>query len=699
VMPRRQVAFMLVFLLMAGAAVGYAAIPQNTIQHNHGITYPTINGTLGYWVGVNQIVSAARAASFVTLDTGQGANELYDMDQNVLTTSDVDFASVNFTGPTPLMLNGTIVEPDVLLYPESAYSYIIWTDGAGNYYAKNGTTGEVEFSGNEPGAVSNNVITALINGGIIKYLGGDYDFSVSLRPTDKIRITGEGKSTRFTTTIGIPIIYIPYTDPVDDVEIDHITIDLTNGVNLSKGIQLEAGNNFNIHDIEIVDRSVLTTGILQCLVIGRYNHASNLVSDVKIDNVVIEVEGRRKTFPLQIYWATNTKVVNSRFKGRDAAVPINAAFHPSVQLEGLTNFNFDKNVVEYGHHNGILFTDLPAASYSNGIHITNSFFNNNGDDAIDLNNGYNGVVDNCRFYNTEYEAVSLENGCYNWQISNIQTNTRRIYIKDSTLITVNNCIFKRDARGSTGIYAKNSTEITLTSNEVRGAYYGIDLDDCGVLTITGNIITPIGYRDKAIRLVDTIYVTMCSNDIYGEIGVAIEGIIESGISDYNLIENNNFAAPSFYAGYVVVTVGSHSFVENNLGYISSGEIRTASGTLTAGVANAIAFSWHNPEAQDILIRKVVVEVTTAGGTVGSHLDVGIADDAAGTNRGIEFFDDLLLNSVQINDSWLAGDGGQQTKWVFCQDTASAVDDWIVGQILDANAASLVGRYYIEYSGR
>jgi len=85
--------------------------------------------------------------------------------------------------------------------------------------------------------------------------------------------------------------------------------------------------------------------------------------------------------------------------------------------------------------------------------------------------------------------------------------------------------------------------------------------------------------------------------------------------------------------------------------------------------------------------------------VGSHLDVGIADDAVGTARGTEFFDDLLLNNVKINDSWVAGDGGMQIKWVFCQDSASAVDGWIVGQILDANAANLVGRYYIEYAGR
>lgn len=146
-------------------------------------------------------------------------------------------------------------------------------------------------------------------------------------------------------------------------------------------------------------------------------------------------------------------------------------------------------------------------------------------------------------------------------------------------------------------------------------------------------------------------------------------------------------------------VGNNCVIKDNIGYIHRGEVRTASGELAAGNANAICFAWHNPENQDILVKKVVIEVTTAGGTPGSHLDVGIADDATGTNRGTEFFDDLDLNAAQIDDSWVAGDGGQQTKYVFCQDNASATDGWIVGQILDANAASLEGKYYIEYVGR
>lgn len=147
------------------------------------------------------------------------------------------------------------------------------------------------------------------------------------------------------------------------------------------------------------------------------------------------------------------------------------------------------------------------------------------------------------------------------------------------------------------------------------------------------------------------------------------------------------------------TVDNVSIVQNNQGYINKGEIRSSSGLLTAGNANVIAFAWHSPEFEDIYIKKVVVTVTTGGGTAGSHLDVGIADDTTGTNRGTEFFNDLLLENVSVNDSLVAATGGTQTVWVFCQDSASATDGWIVGQILDANAASLVGSYYIEYVGK
>src|SRR3989344_553931 len=60
----------------------------------------TVNGapTLNDWF--DQSVKTTAAPTFATIDTGQGANELYDMDQNVLTTSNVIFANATTTSAT-----------------------------------------------------------------------------------------------------------------------------------------------------------------------------------------------------------------------------------------------------------------------------------------------------------------------------------------------------------------------------------------------------------------------------------------------------------------------------------------------------------------------------------------------------------------------------------------------------------------------
>lgn len=130
-------------------------------------------------------------------------------------------------------------------------------------------------------------------------------------------------------------------------------------------------------------------------------------------------------------------------------------------------------------------------------------------------------------------------------------------------------------------------------------------------------------------------------------------------------------------------------------------------TVTAGGTNEftvtvtpIAFSWHNPEAQDIFIKKVVVNITTKGGTATSVIDAGIADDAVYTNGGVEFFDDIDADAAAaVHDSYIAGDGGAQTKWVLCQDSASATDGWVTAKIFTEIADALVGSYYIEYVGK
>ncbi|MBI2644291.1 MAG: hypothetical protein HYW95_02140 [Candidatus Wildermuthbacteria bacterium] len=67
----------------------------------------TINGdvTLNDWF--DQSVKTTAAVTFATIDTGQGANELYDMDQNVLTTSSPTFAALTLSSALTLGNGGT----------------------------------------------------------------------------------------------------------------------------------------------------------------------------------------------------------------------------------------------------------------------------------------------------------------------------------------------------------------------------------------------------------------------------------------------------------------------------------------------------------------------------------------------------------------------------------------------------------------
>ena len=118
---------------------------------------------------MNQDVESTDAVTFLTLDTGQGANELFDMDQNVLTTSNVQFADLTLTGD--LALNGDDLTSDgalnitptsnlnlradgdtddyVYLDTTTNESSILW-DGVLAYtndpgFRTNASTGEIEY--------------------------------------------------------------------------------------------------------------------------------------------------------------------------------------------------------------------------------------------------------------------------------------------------------------------------------------------------------------------------------------------------------------------------------------------------------------------------------------------------------------------------------------------------------------------------
>jgi hypothetical protein len=354
-----------------------------------------------------------------------------------------------------------------------------------------------------------------------------------------------------------------------------------------------------------------------------------------------------------------------------------------------------------------------------------------------------GTVTRCTFlnngeYNISGGAILMDAGGYGTSVSGLNVNNcllsnNYIGIGGSlNNLNASSNVINGDSNGVTGISGSSGRYINITSN-LFGSYVNhlpaiwsvaISLSANADNALNDIVISNnhfdiedkmfpiiIGASNAAFNINNVLIHDNTITEYADPTGISQAIIETSGAVFNNLQIHNNVYKPYgatnkfnyFWGFYYGASAPTGLYVANNGGYINSGEHQVFSGSLKAGNANAICFAFQNPykdynvQKQTAYIVKITIVITTSGGTAGSHLDVGISDDATGTNRGTEFFNDILLNNTGINESLIAP--GTQTLLVPIEDSSSATDGWIVGQILDANAANLVGTYYIEIVGK
>ena len=122
------------------------------------------------------------------------------------------------------------------------------------------------------------------------------------------------------------------------------------------------------------------------------------------------------------------------------------------------------------------------------------------------------------------------------------------------------------------------------------------------------------------------------------------------------------------------------------------QVKVAVATLAGGAANAFAFAWQNPESVAILIQRIFVDRTAAGGTATAVLNIGTAADA--TTHSDNLIDGLDANATGLADN--ITDGGTNGKSRQKLDAKDGTTDHITGQILTEAAEALAGKVYIEY---
>jgi len=146
----------------------------------------------------------------------------------------------------------------VFEHPASPYSYLIWTDGT-TYYAKNGETGAIEYSGTDAVTVITNAINSIpaapdeqsYGGGKIFIARGNYSFNSKLfiNHKDHLWIEGEGYGTSLVATGNFPVIHLNYSSFVHIRNMEIVGGGKTNA--LAHGIKLEVVNRVYLQNLAI----------------------------------------------------------------------------------------------------------------------------------------------------------------------------------------------------------------------------------------------------------------------------------------------------------------------------------------------------------------------------------------------------------------------------------------------------------------
>ncbi len=128
---------------------------------------------------------------------------------------------------------------------------------------------------------------------------------------------------------------------------------------------------------------------------------------------------------------------------------------------------------------------------------------------------------------------------------------------------------------------------------------------------------------------------------------------------------------------------------NNAGDYSKNQKVIVGDLKPAAAADDIVFDWTNTEGKDAIVTRVLVDITTAGGTGGATLDAGGAADT--TTGSADLITGADVNTTAAYDSMdIAGVGVATFKRV-------PDGECVTGQVKTEIAAALEGKYYIFYA--
>ena len=255
----RVFSVLLVLLLVIGAAnIAYLyaappATPANTLD-GVGFNVPYVISQTGYSIGANEVISILRAADFTSVDS-------------------------------PEYFLNAVNKTDLLAYPQQDYDYLIYTDGT-NYYAKNGTTGLVDYSGTNATAIISSAYNSLTVGRTWKetiVLKGNFTIDTEINPLSYSKTIIQGKISVIAGEV-INIINILNAHDVEVIggELDGNQANTPYGADMTHQTGIWVWDSYNCIVDTVYVHDCWADGIA---VRGATSSRDNLIQNCRVDNV------------------------------------------------------------------------------------------------------------------------------------------------------------------------------------------------------------------------------------------------------------------------------------------------------------------------------------------------------------------------------------------------------------------------------
>jgi parallel beta-helix repeat protein len=419
-----------------------------------------------YWA------SAAGTTGNTNSDSTIGdSSNLIDNNLGMSNSGVLSFSDLNITSN---LWNESNISSDSLDYSAQVTDFLFWKN-ENEYYARNGTTGKIEYSGTDLSQMITRIVSNSTDGLLLCFKKGVYALSSTIDITEKndIRITGAGKElTKFAVSADVTAFNVTGNPETHNMrfEISDCTIDGGNVASTKYGIYLKHVDSVQLHDLAVT-----------CFDTHVYVEDCQKPS---IYNVVV--------------WSNTKFSYGLYFKGYNLDIKMHevSVLHSDPDADGIRFENYDSieltkvyvnpTVTRKGAGYGFVFANC------NWVHLTNCIADGNGNAGYYISSGYGFYFTNC------------------WS----GTNLKGLLVDDADQIQVNACQFYSNTE--TGITITSANEVypscTITASHfLHNQMYGLELGNTNHTIVTGNHFTNNGIYGVYYKTGND-YATLTNND-------------------------------------------------------------------------------------------------------------------------------------------------------------------------------------------